>query len=68
MLTLLQIFGLTFTLGLAFPWITAYTLRFMLERLRFVGHIDFSHIYQVDSQGSASADGLADALDVGLAV
>jgi uncharacterized membrane protein YjgN (DUF898 family) len=67
-LTLLQIFGLTFTLGLAFPWVTTYTLRFMLERMRFVGPIDFAHIYRAPTEGSATADGLADALDLGTAL
>lgn len=63
-----QILGLTFTLGFAFPWITTYTLRFTAERLRFVGNIDFSHLYQARSEGSAAADGMADALDVGLSI
>jgi uncharacterized membrane protein YjgN (DUF898 family) len=67
-LTFLQIFGLTCTLGLAFPWITTYTLRFMLERLQFVGPIDYAHIYSAPSEGNAVADGLADALDVGAAL
>jgi uncharacterized membrane protein YjgN (DUF898 family) len=67
-LTMLQIFGLTLTLGLAFPWVTTYTLRFMLERLQFVGPIDYAHIYRAPSEGSATADGLADALDLGTAL
>ena len=33
-----------------------------------VGPIDFAHIYQAASSGNAAADGLADALDVGLAI
>jgi uncharacterized membrane protein YjgN (DUF898 family) len=67
-LTLLQIFGITLTLGIAFPWITCYSLGFVLERMRLVGPIDFAHIYQADAQGSATHDGLADALDVGLEI
>jgi len=67
-LVLLQILALTFSLGLAFPWVTTYSLRFYLARLRFVGPIQFAQIYQADSQGDASADGLADALDVGIAL
>ena len=55
-------------LGLAFPWVTTYSLRFYLARMRFVGPIRFAQIYQADSQGDASADGLADALDVGIAL
>jgi uncharacterized membrane protein YjgN (DUF898 family) len=68
MLTCIQVFGVTFSLGLAFPWIVAYTLGYVLERTRFVGPIDFAHIYQAASSGNATADGLADALDVGLAI
>ena len=67
-LALIQVFGVTFSLGLAFPWIASYTLRYVLERTRFVGPIDFAHVYQAASSGSATADGLADALDVGLAI
>jgi uncharacterized membrane protein YjgN (DUF898 family) len=67
-LVLLQILALTFSLGLAFPWVTTYSLRFYLARMRFVGPIRFAQIYQADSQGDASADGLADALDVGIAL
>ncbi len=67
-LWILQTVALTMSLGLAFPWITTYTLRFVLERLRFVGPIDFDHIYRAEAQGNAAADGLADALDVGTAL
>jgi uncharacterized membrane protein YjgN (DUF898 family) len=65
-LTLLQLFGLTLTLGLAFPWIACYSLSFTLARIRFVGPVDFSAVYQAQSPGSAAADGLADALDIGV--
>ncbi len=67
-LTVIQIAALTLTLGLAFPWVMTYSLRFSMERLRFVGSIDFGRVYQVASEGEAAADGLADALDVGLAI
>lgn len=68
MLTCIQVFGLVFSLGFAFPWIATYSLNYVLERTRFVGPIDFAHIYQAASSGNATADGLADALDVGLAI
>ena len=67
-LTFLQMIGMTMTLGIAFPWITCYSLHFVLERMRFTGPIDFAHIYQAASTGNAAADGLADALDVGAAL
>lgn len=65
-LTLLQILALTCSLGLAFPWITTYTLRFYLARMRFLGPIQFAEIQRAESQGSATADGFADVLDVGV--
>jgi uncharacterized membrane protein YjgN (DUF898 family) len=65
-LLILQIFGVSMTMGIAFPWITTYSLQFTMARLRFVGPIDFAHVYQANSDGSATADGLADALDVGV--
>jgi uncharacterized membrane protein YjgN (DUF898 family) len=65
-LLVLQIFGVSMTMGLAFPWITTYSLQYTMARLRFIGPIDFAHIYQASSEGSATADGLADALDVGV--
>jgi uncharacterized membrane protein YjgN (DUF898 family) len=65
-LLVLQIFGVSMTMGLAFPWITTYSLQLTMARLRFIGPIDFAHIYQANSEGSATADGLADALDVGV--
>ena len=67
-LYLVQVLGLTLSLGLAFPWLMSYALRFTLERMRFVGSIDFATIEQSEFQGSAAADGFADALDVGLAI
>jgi uncharacterized membrane protein YjgN (DUF898 family) len=67
-LTMLQVVGLTLTSGIAFPWVTTYTLRFGLERLRFIGPIDYAHIYRAPTDGSATADGLADALDLGTAL
>ncbi len=68
MLTCIQVFGLVFSLGFAFPWIATYSLNYVLERTRFVGPIAFANIYQAASTGNATADGLADALDVGLAI
>ena len=67
-LFLLQLFATTLTLGLAFPWVTTYTMRFYLSRMTMVGQVDFARIYRAESTGDASADGLADALDVGIAL
>lgn len=64
-LTLLQVFGITLTLGLAFPWIAVYSLEFVLKRTRMVGPIDLAAIQRAPALGNAVADGLADVLDVG---
>jgi uncharacterized membrane protein YjgN (DUF898 family) len=65
-LMLLQIFGTTLSLGLAFPWITIHTLRRLAERTTLVGFVDFESIEQRAVDGGASADGLADALNLDL--
>lgn len=67
-LFLLQLFATTLSLGLAFPWVATYTMRFYLARMTMVGPIDFARIYRAESSGDATADGLADALDVGIAL
>ena len=67
-LTLLQILVVTFSLGLAFPWVVTYTLNYTMARTRFEGPIDFSRVRRAESEGDATADGLADALDVGLGI
>ena len=65
-LAFLQIFAVTFSLGFAFPWVTTYVLRFTLSRIQFEGPVAFARIYRAETDGDAAADGLADALDVGL--
>jgi uncharacterized membrane protein YjgN (DUF898 family) len=66
--TLIYLLGTTLTLGLAFPWVATYVLRSVLERTSFEGPIDFAAITQGAGQGDAAADGLADVMDVGLAI
>jgi uncharacterized membrane protein YjgN (DUF898 family) len=63
-----SVFGTLFSLGLAFPWITTYVMRTVFSKLSFVGEIDYTLIAQRAPTGDAAADGLADALDVGLEV
>lgn len=58
------------TLGFAFPWIMIRNIRFMLERTTVEGPIAWSKI-MADARGpkvGATGEGLADALDVGVAV
>lgn len=65
---LIHLFGTTLTLGLAFPWIATYTLREVLTRVSFHGHIDFATIAQRAGRADAGGEALADALDVGLGI
>jgi uncharacterized membrane protein YjgN (DUF898 family) len=65
---LLNIWGTTLTLGLAFPWITMYSLRYMTKRIYVEGEIDFDSIEQREGGAGAVADGFADAFDIGLGV
>ncbi len=67
-LVLLNIVCILFTGGLAMPWVIANNMAFFLKRFSFVGNVDFTKIHQQVSEGNASADGLAGALDVGFGV
>jgi uncharacterized membrane protein YjgN (DUF898 family) len=67
-LFLINLLGNALSLGIAFPWTTTYTLRTVLDRLSFVGAVDFAQIAQQAASGDAAADGLADALGVELGV
>lgn len=64
----LAILGTVLTVGIAFPWIWTWILRTMTSKMSFVGAIDFSRIERRATDGSAAADGFADALDVGLQI
>ena len=61
-----NVVALLFTLGLAMPWILAHNLSFYIGRFRFIGSVEFDQVTARESQGSATGDGLADALDVGM--
>jgi len=63
-----SIFGTVLTVGIAFPWITTWALRTITSKMSFVGTIDFGRIERRATDGSAAADGFADALDVGLQI
>jgi uncharacterized membrane protein YjgN (DUF898 family) len=65
---LLNVWGTTLTLGIAFPWITMYSIRYMTQRTQVEGSIDFDNIEQREGGAGAAADGFADALDIGLGV
>jgi len=58
------------TVGLAFPWLMIRNIRFMLERTGLEGQINWAKI-TADARApkvGATGEGLADALDVGVAV
>jgi uncharacterized membrane protein YjgN (DUF898 family) len=58
------------TLGLAFPWIMIRSLRFQLERTAMEGQIDW-RVVMADAKAptvGATGEGLADGLDVGIAL
>ena len=65
-LTLLNVFGTVFSLGIAFPWIAVFSVRRLLERFSFYGTIDFDRISQGAHSGNAAADGMADMMGVSL--
>jgi uncharacterized membrane protein YjgN (DUF898 family) len=65
-LFLLAILGTTLTLGLAFPWITMYSIDLIARRTSVVGEIDFDAIEQRSREEGATADGFADAFDLDL--
>jgi len=65
-LYLLNVFGTTMTLGLAFPWILMYTLEDLAGRYSVTGYIDFDDVMQRAEDESAISEGLADALDLDL--
>ena len=67
-LFILNAVATTMSFGLAFPWIATYSLRKILDRISFEGHIDFAQIFQRDGAASPTADGLADALGVDLGI
>ena len=67
-LSLLNVFGTTLTLGIAFAWIACYSLKRLFENISFEGQIDFTKILAAPASGNPAAEGLADALDVGLGI
>lgn len=63
---LLSMFGTMLTLGIAFPWVFTWVMRTISSKIVLAGSVDFARVAQHATGGSAAADGLADALDVGL--
>jgi uncharacterized membrane protein YjgN (DUF898 family) len=60
------VFLLLVTLGLAWPWIQAHYARFRASKLLLDGPVDLVAIQQEALAASATGEGLADLVDVGL--
>lgn len=67
-LWLLNVLVTTLTLGLAFPWVAMYSIRYMADRTSIHGLIDFDRVLQRAKDGSSTADSFADAFDVGIGI
>jgi len=67
-IVMVSYFGMLLTLGIGLPWVTTYALQVILSKISFEGPIDFGRIEQRAVTGSAAADDLASALDIGLEV
>lgn len=63
-LFLINTFGLTLTLGLAFPWILMHSFRELARRYEVVGSIDFASVLQRDEAEDAASDSIADVFDL----
>ena len=58
--------ALLFTLGLAFPWVVCRFGRFMAERTHIEGSLDYDTILQSQRASGTTAEGLVEALDLGV--
>jgi len=67
-IVMVSYFGTLLTLGIGLPWVTTYALQVILSKISFEGPVDFARIEQRAVTGSAAADDLASALDIGLEV
>ncbi len=54
-----------FTLGLGWPWATVRNNRFLAERLKLIGDVDFETIKQEFVEASATGESVADIFDIG---
>lgn len=59
---------LLFSLGFAYPWVLARSIRFTSGHLKVTGDIDFGKLGQTGPGGGATGEGLAGILDLDLAM
>jgi uncharacterized membrane protein YjgN (DUF898 family) len=64
-LTVLNLAILIFTLGFGQPFVQRRIIRYVIDRLSFVGTVDIERIRQSQEALSKRGEGLADAFDVG---
>lgn len=62
--SIVNLFLLVVTLGLAFPWIVVRGVRFSLDNVRLEGYLDMQRITQDAQAASATAGTLADVFDI----
>jgi len=67
-LALLATLGTLLTLGLAWPWISTYISRTVVESIRFTGFAEFEKVGPAAHDGSGAGDALGDLLDADLAI
>ncbi len=65
-LAVFYIFLLLFTLGLAYPWVQVHLARFRASRLHLEGPLDLAAIHQEILDATATGEGLADMIDIGV--
>lgn len=63
-LNLRNMFLLLFTLGIAFPWVVARTIAFVLNAVEYRGNLELETIGQDTTPDRAKGEGLLDALDI----
>lgn len=57
-----------FTLGIGMPWVMARTHAFWCDNLALVGTVDWATVHQQTQAANATAEGLADGLDIDVGI
>jgi uncharacterized membrane protein YjgN (DUF898 family) len=64
-LTIVNLFLIIFTLGIAWPFVQQRLVKFAVDRLKLEGLVDIDRIRQSQVKMDSRGEGLADAFDVG---
>jgi uncharacterized membrane protein YjgN (DUF898 family) len=65
---LLKIITLPYTLGLAYPWLKIYKIRFVLRKLQLTGQIEYIQITNQHSTASAAGDAWSNIMDISVGI